>query len=63
MGKLKTHKGVAARIKITGTGKVRRFRTGKRHLLTGKKASRKRNLRKPTGLPRSSQRMLKSLLA
>lgn len=63
MGKLKTHKGVARRIKITGTGKVRRFRAGRRHLLTGKSGGRKRRMRRATGLPMSAQRMLKRLVA
>ena len=63
MGKLKTHKGVARRIKVTGTGKVMRFRAGRRHLLTGKSAGRKRRMRRSAGLPLSAQRMLKRLIA
>ena len=63
MGKLKTHKGVARRIKVTGTGKVLRFRTGRRHLLTGKRASRKRRMRRPAGLPVSAQKMLKRFVS
>jgi len=35
---------VAKRFKITGTGKVMRSRAGKRHLLQGKSAKRRRNL-------------------
>jgi large subunit ribosomal protein L35 len=31
MPKLKTHKGTKARVKITGRGKVKAMRTGKRH--------------------------------
>jgi len=45
MAKLKTHKGAAKRIKVTGSGKLRRFQAGRRHLLTGKPSSRTRQLR------------------
>jgi len=42
--KAKTHRGVAKRFKITSTGKVMRWRSGKRHLLGTKKPRRMRNL-------------------
>lgn len=41
---IKTKKSVAKRFKITGTGKVLRSRAGKRHLLQGKSAKRRRGL-------------------
>jgi large subunit ribosomal protein L35 len=44
--KPKTHKGVAKRVKITGTGKVLMGRPGRRHLAIGKTAKRKRQLRR-----------------
>ena len=43
---LKTNKSVAKRIRYTGTGKLRRTRAGKGHLLTHKTRKRKRGLRK-----------------
>lgn len=43
--KLKTKRGTAKRIKLTGTGKLKRNQAGKRHLFTGKDAARKRNLK------------------
>jgi len=46
MPKMKTHKGVAKRVKITGTGKVLIRRPGRRHLLSVKSAKRRRALRK-----------------
>ena len=46
MPKQKTHKGIAKRVKITGRGKVKRRSAGKGHLLSGKKAKRKRQLRR-----------------
>lgn len=42
--KLKTHRGAAKRFKITSTGKIMRWRSGKRHLLGTKKPRRMRNL-------------------
>ncbi|GAB4229047.1 MAG: 50S ribosomal protein L35 [Chlamydiales bacterium] len=47
MPKMKTRKSVAAKFKVTGTGKLLRRRPGKRHLLSGKTAKRKRQLRQP----------------
>jgi len=46
MPKLKTHRGAAKRFKRTGSGKVVRNHSGARHILTKKKQSRKRRLRK-----------------
>jgi large subunit ribosomal protein L35 len=44
--KKKTHKGVAKRFKKTGTGKILRHQSGKRHILTKKSRTRKRRLRR-----------------
>jgi large subunit ribosomal protein L35 len=41
---IKTRKSVAKRFKITASGKVMRFRAGKRHLLATKNPKRRRNL-------------------
>lgn len=46
MPKMKTRKSVAAKFKLTGTGKLKRQHAGKRHLLTHKTSKRKRQLRK-----------------
>ena len=43
--KMKTHKGAKKRFKITGTGKVRRYKAFKSHILTKKTSKRKRRLR------------------
>lgn len=45
MPKLKTHKGTAKRIKVTGTGKLVRGRAYKNHILSKKSKSRKRNMK------------------
>ncbi len=42
MPKMKTHKGMAKRIKITGTGKLLRRRAFRNHLLAHKQGSLKR---------------------
>lgn len=43
---IKTRKAVAKRFKITGTGKVMRTHSGKRHLLQSKSPKRRRFLGK-----------------
>jgi large subunit ribosomal protein L35 len=48
MPKMKTHKGAKKRFKLTASGKVRRLRAFKSHILTKKSAKRKRRLRRPT---------------
>ena len=45
MPKMKTHKGAKKRFSITGTGKVRRLKAFKSHILTKKTSKRKRRLR------------------
>lgn len=45
MPKMKTKKAVASRFKVTASGKLRRGRPGKRHILTKKTGKRKRQLR------------------
>jgi len=46
MPKMKSNKAVLARFKVTGTGKLKRRKPGRRHLLSGKAQKRKRRLRK-----------------
>ena len=45
MPKMKRHKGATKRFKVTGTGKVRRYKAFKSHILTKKTSKRKRRLR------------------
>ena len=45
MPKLKTHKGTAKRIKITGSGKITRERAFGNHILAKKSKARKRNMK------------------
>ena len=45
--KLKTCSGAKKRFKMTGTGKIKRAKAYKSHILNKKSTKRKRNLRKP----------------
>ena len=45
MPKLKTHKGTAKRIKVTGSGKLVRERAYGNHILARKSKARKRNIK------------------
>jgi large subunit ribosomal protein L35 len=45
MPKLKTHRGAAKRFKKTGTGKIRRTKAFRRHILTSKTKKVKRHMR------------------
>ncbi|MBB65249.1 MAG: 50S ribosomal protein L35 [Waddliaceae bacterium] len=62
MPKMKTKKAVAARFKVTGTGKLRRNRPGKRHILTKKSPKRKRALGKPALVADTHLDMYKRLM-
>jgi large subunit ribosomal protein L35 len=45
MPKMRTHKGAAKRFKLTGTGKIKRAKAFKSHILEHKSPKRKRNFR------------------
>ncbi|MEW6117340.1 MAG: 50S ribosomal protein L35 [Nitrospirota bacterium] len=62
MPKLKTHRGAAKRFKVTGSGKIKRNKAYKSHLLTGKPSKRGRNLRKSTLVPKAQHDNVKKLL-
>ena len=64
MPKMKTHRGAVKRFKITGSGKVKRFKANKSHILTKKSAKRKRRLRRPTTVnTRGEAKNIKRLLS
>jgi large subunit ribosomal protein L35 len=63
MPKMKTHKGAKKRFSVTGTGKVRRLKAYKSHILTKKDARRKRRLRRPTMVATNGEaKVLKRLI-
>jgi large subunit ribosomal protein L35 len=45
MPKMKTHSGAAKRFSKTGSGKLRRNKANRQHILTKKRTKRKRTLR------------------
>lgn len=48
MPKVKTNRAAAKRFRRTATGKFKRWKSGKSHILTKKSRKRKRFLRRPT---------------
>lgn len=62
MPKMKTHRGAAKRFTLTGSGKYRRMRANKSHLLTKKTAKRKRRLRHASQVSSANVPALKRLL-
>ena len=62
MPKMKTHKGLKRRFKLTATGKIKHNRAGRRHILTKKSPKRKRQLRRPGLIHQSVLKMYKRLM-
>ena len=59
---MKTHRGAAKRFKKTGTGKLKRAKAFKSHILTKKTTKRTRNLRKTGYVSASEEKVMKKLL-
>lgn len=62
MPKMKTKSGVKKRFKVTASGKVKRAKSGKRHILTKKTKKRKRSLSKGTTVHKTFQKKIRGLL-
>lgn len=62
MPKLKTHKGIKKRVKVTKKGKLKRRKAFKSHILTKKTSKRKRHLRKSEMMDKTYQKRYKQLL-
>ena len=63
MPKMNTHKGAKKRFSVTATGKVRRLKANKSHILTKKDARRKRRLRRPTTIATNGEaKVIKRLI-
>lgn len=62
MPKLKTHKGTAKRVKISGTGKIMRRRAYGGHFLSGKSENRKRVISSPAVVKGAIAKNLKRAL-
>ena len=62
MPKMKTSRAAAKRFKVTGTGKLKRNKAYKRHILTKKTTKTKRNLRKATKTEETNVKNMKKIL-
>jgi len=62
MPKMKTHRGAAKRFKVSGSGKIKRSKAYKSHILEKKTAKRKRNLRKAGLVSPADHERVKKLL-
>jgi len=62
MPKQKTHKGASKRCKLTASGKVKRTKSSKRHILTKKTRKRKRSLRASGIVAKSFEKKVRGLI-
>ena len=62
MPKMKTKSAAAKRLKITGTGRLKRNRGWKRHKLEGKPPKRKRRLQKAVLVSKADEPRLRRLV-
>jgi large subunit ribosomal protein L35 len=62
MPKLKTHRGAAKRFKKTASGKIKRSKAYKSHILTKKTTKRKRALDMPAMVSKADQKRVDAML-
>jgi len=62
MPKMKSNSGAKKRFKFTGTGKIKRKKAFKSHILTKKSSKRKRNLGKSALVDKTDEKSIKNLL-
>ncbi len=62
MPKMKTDRGAAKRVKVTGTGRLRRRKQNRSHLLEKKSSTRKRRLGRETDFSPADERTAKRML-
>ena len=62
MPKLKTHRGAAKRFKSTATGRFKRGKAYKSHILTKKTTKRKRKLDTPTLICEADHKKVQAML-
>ncbi len=62
MPKMKTDKGAAKRFKVTGTGRIRRRKAFRSHLLEKKSSTRTRRLGREVDLSKGDRRQARRLL-
>ena len=62
MPKMKTDRGAAKRVKVTGTGRLRRRRQNRSHILEKKTSERKRRLAREADFSKGDEQRAKRLL-
>ncbi|MFF5991354.1 MULTISPECIES: 50S ribosomal protein L35 [Prauserella] len=62
MPKNKTHSGMSKRVRVTGTGKIRRQKAGRRHLMEKKSSRVTRRLEGTTEVAAADVKRIKKLL-
>ena len=62
MPKVKTNKSAAKRFSKTATGKLKRMKAGKQHILTNKTTKNKRDLRKAEMMNPANEKNMKKIL-
>jgi large subunit ribosomal protein L35 len=62
MPKMKTKSGAAKRLKVRGSGTLKRTMAGKRHILTKRTTKNKRQLRGTSGVHKTNAASVKAML-
>ncbi|MEK6650539.1 MAG: 50S ribosomal protein L35 [Bacteroidota bacterium] len=62
MPKMKSNRSAAKTFKVTATGKIKRHKAFRRHILTSKSTKRKRHLRRPGQVDKTEVRKVKRML-
>jgi len=62
MPKIKSHRGAAKRFRKTGSGKIKRNQSHRRHILTKKSTKRKRHLRTASYIHASDVRLITRMM-
>lgn len=62
MPKMKTKSGAKKRFKVTGTGRIRRAKAGKSHIMRGKRASRLRRLKQNDMVDKADEKRIARLI-
>ena len=62
MPKMKTHKGLKKRVRVTANGKVISYRPGRRKLMSAKSGNRRRRLRGTSVVYKPFARIIERLL-
>ncbi len=62
MPKMKTNRGAAKRFRVTGSGRIRRGKAYKSHMMTGKASNRLRRLRKNDMVDKADEKRVARLI-